>query len=195
MIEKKKIIAKRYANAFFDLLEKEDLETGFKDFEAFTALFFGYEGLSEILLHPTIHMNRKIKLIQNIFGASAQHLVVDFICMLIKKKRLGLFEQISQEVERLYRRQHGIRGIIIKTAVPLLESERKRLRKILSHKFGRIEIREIVDPAILGGIIVQFTDQVVDESIRNRLKLLQELMDRVDNDWLQTLITQPTIAL
>jgi len=41
MIEKKKIIAKRYANAFFDLLEKEDLEAGFKDFEAFNALFFG----------------------------------------------------------------------------------------------------------------------------------------------------------
>ncbi|GAB4270543.1 MAG: F0F1 ATP synthase subunit delta [Candidatus Rifleibacteriota bacterium] len=196
MIEKKKIIARRYAEAFFSAIEEAgEFEECFKDFEAFTALYFGYEGLSEVLLHPTIHVDQKIALIRKIFGTSAQTLVIDFISLLIKKKRLGLFERISQEVERLYRRKNGIRGIIIKSAVPLLKDERQKLRAILSDRFGRVEIREIVDPGILGGLIVQFTDQVVDESIRNRMRNLRELMIRIDNEWLAKLIDQPTIAL
>lgn len=195
MIEKKKIICKRYAEAFFKAIEESNFEENFKDFEAFTALYFGYEGLAEILQHPTIHVNRKIEMINRIFGSSSQRLVIDFLSLLIKKKRLSLFERIAQEVERLYRRKNGIRGIIIKTAVPLLNDERTRLRSVLSQKFGRVEVREIVDPAILGGLIVQFTDQVVDESIRTRLKQLKEMMIRVDNEWLATLISQPSIAL
>lgn len=195
MIERKKIIAKRYAEAFFKAIQADDFEECFKDFEAFTALYFGYEGLSEILLHPTVHIDRKIEMLQRIFGPRANRLVIDFISLLIKKKRLNLFERISQEIERMYRRLHGIRGIIIKSAIPLEHHERTRLRAILAQKFGRIEIREIVDPHILGGLIIQFTDQVVDESIRNRLKQLRDLMVRVDNEWLASLISQPTLAL
>lgn len=195
MIEKKEIIAKRYAIAFFKTIEEKNFEECFKDFEAFTALYFGYEGLAEILQHPTIHMERKIEMIRSIFGKESQKLVIDFVSLLIKKQRLGLFERITQEIERLYRKKHGIHGIIIKTAVPLLDDERTRLRNILAKKLGRIEVREIVDPNILGGLIVQFTDQVIDESIRTRLKQLKELMIRIDNEWLATLINQPSIAL
>lgn len=195
MIERKKIVAKRYAEAFFKAIQAEDFEECFKDFEAFTALYFGYEGLAEILQHPTIHVDRKIDMLRRIFGPRTSHLVVDFVSLLVKKKRMVLFERISQEVERMYRRLHGIRGIIIKSAIPLQDSERTRLRAILAQKFGRIEIRELVDPAILGGLVIQFTDQVVDVSIRNRIKQLHELMVRVDNEWLANLISQPTLAL
>ncbi len=195
MIERRKIVAQRYAEAFFKAIQADEFEECFKDFEAFSALYLGYEGLAEILVHPTIHVERKIEMLQRIFGARARRLVVDFISLLIKKKRMNLFERISQEVECMYRRLHGIRGIIIKSAVPLLNNERARLRSVLAQKYGRIEIREVVDPAILGGLVVQFTDQVVDESIRNRLKQLRDLMVRVDNEWLVNLIIQPSLAL
>jgi F-type H+-transporting ATPase subunit delta len=195
MIERKKIIAKRYAEAFFKAIEADDFEDCFKDFEAFAALYFGYEGLAEILTHPTIHINQKIEMLQRIFGPSARKLVIDFVSLLVKKKRMVLFERIAQEVERMYRRVHGIRGIIIKSAVPLLDNEKTRLRAILAQKFGRIEIREIVDPAILGGLVIQFTDQVVDESVRNRLRQLREMLVKRDGEWLATLINQPTLAL
>ncbi len=195
MIKKQKVIAKRYAEAFCNSVEEKDFAEAFKDFQAFSALYFGYEGLSEVLLHPTIHVDRKTAMLQRIFGKTANAMVTNFICLLIKRNRLNLFERISYEVEQIYREKHGITGIIIKSAVPLLPQEKLRLRAVLALKFGRIEIREVVAPEILGGLIIQFTDQVVDESIRNRLKQLHELMVKVDKEWLATLITQPTIAL
>lgn len=195
MIERKKIIYKRYAEAFYLSIAEDDFEECFKDFEAFCAIYFGVEGLREILNHPTIHVDRKIDMLQRIFGPQARRKVVDFICLLLRRERINHFEGIAAEVERFYRRRNGIRGIVVKSSVALTREERKRLREVLTRKFGRIEIREIVDSNILGGLIVHFGDEVIDESIRSRMKMLRELMIRVDNEWLAALINQPSLAL
>lgn len=195
MIERKKIIYKRYAEAFFMAIAEDDFEECFKDFEAFCAIYFGFEGLREILNHPTIHVDRKIDMLQRIFGPKARRKVVDFICLLLRRERINHFEGISAEVERFYRRKNGIRGIVVKSSIALTRDERMRLRDVLTRKFGRIEIREIVDSSILGGLIIHFGDEVIDESIRSRMKMLRELMIRVDNEWLAALINQPSLAL
>lgn len=190
-----RITCKRYAEAFFNSIEEDNLEECFKDFEAFSAIYFGYEGLREILNHPTIHVNRKIDMLRRIFGNKARRLVVDFLCLLLKRERINLFEAISNEVERFYRRKNGIRGIVVRSAIPLEKDERNRLREVLTQKFGRIEVREIVDKAVVGGLVIYLGDQVIDESLRSRIKQLRELMIRVDAEWLITLINQPSIAL
>ncbi len=192
---KARTTCKRYAEAFFNAIEADDLDECFKDFEAFTAIYFGYEGLREILNHPTIHVNRKIEMLQRIFGPKARRLVVDFLCLLLKRERIHLFEPISNEIERFYRRKNGIRGIVVRSALPLEIAERNRLREVLTRKFGRIEVREIVDKAIVGGMVIYFGDQVIDESLRSRIKQLRELMIRVDAEWMMTLINQPSIAM
>ena len=195
MDKKRKVITKRYAEAFFLTIEGERFEESFKDFQAFFACYAGVDDLSKILNHPTIHPNRKIEMVRRLFGDQADRRVVDFICLLIRKERIHMFSDIGLEIERLYRRRHGIRGIIIKTAVALTDVERMRLRGILTRKFGRVEIREKVDRDVIGGLVVQFGDQVIDDSLKARLKLLREMMIRVDNEWLMSLINQPTLAL
>jgi len=189
------VICKRYAEAFFLSIEEDEFEDCFKDFEAFSAIYFGFEGLREILNHPTIHVNRKIEMLQRIFGTQARRKVVDFLCLLLQRERINHFEGIALEVERFYRRKNGIRGIIVRSAVPLHTEERTRVRDVLTRKFGRVEIREIVDKMVVGGLVIQFGDQVIDESLRSRIKQLRELMVRVDAEWLMTLINQPSIAL
>ncbi len=196
MIEqKKKIIYKRYAEAFFTAILEHDFEECFKDFEAFCAIYFGFDGLREILNHPTIHVNRKIEMLKRIFGPKAREKVVDFLCLLVKRRRINYFEGIAQEVERFYRRKNNIRGIVVKSSLPLTREQRVKLRQVLTTKFGHVEIREIVDKKIIGGLIIQFGDEVIDESLRYRLKTLRDIMIRVDNEWLATLINEPGIAI
>ncbi len=192
---RQKITSKRYAEAFFHAIEDDDFEECFQDFEAFSAIYFGYDGLREILNHPTIHINRKTEMLQRIFGPQSRRKVVDFLCLLVKRERINLFEGIASEVERFYRRKNGIRGIVVRSALPLDKDERKRLRDVLTRKFGRVEVREVVDKAVVGGLVIHFGDQVIDESLRSRIKQLRELMIRVDAEWMMTLINQPSIAL
>lgn len=195
MNKRKQIIIKRYAEAFFLSIEEDDFEECFKDFEAFNAIYFGFDGFRDILNHPTIHTNRKLEMLQRVFGEQAKPKVLHFICMLLRRERMDCFEGIALEVERFYRRKNGIRGVIVKSPVPLTTTERDQLRELLTRKLGRIEIREKIDPYLIGGLVIHFGDQVIDESVRAKLKLLRELMIRVDNEWMATLINQPSIAI
>jgi len=195
MNKQKKIVTKRYAEAFFSAIEGDRFEESFQDFQAFFACYMGVDDLKDILNHPTIHPNRKIEMIRKLLGKAASQTVVDFICLLIRRERIHMFSDIALEIERLYRRRHGIRGIIVKSSVPLNDSERIKLRDVLGRKFGRVEVREKVDPELVGGLVIQFGDQVIDDSIKAKLRLLRELMIRVDNEWLLALINQPSLAL
>jgi F-type H+-transporting ATPase subunit delta len=134
-------------------------------------------------------------MLQRIPGPQVRRRVVDFLCLLVQRGRINHFEGIATEVERFYRRKNGIRGIIIRSALPLHGEERIQLREVLTRKFGRVEVREIVDKTVVGGLVIHFGDQVIDDSLRSRIKQLRELMFKVDAEWLMTLINQPSIAL
>jgi F-type H+-transporting ATPase subunit delta len=63
----------------------------------------------------------------------------------------------------------------IRTAVPLDDSQRDRLAEALSAATGkRVELKVIVDPAVLGGILTRIGDTVIDGTVRHRLDQLKE---------------------
>ena len=59
--------------------------------------------------------------------------------------------------------------------MPLDDGQRQRLAQALANATGKtVEVRVIVDPSVLGGIIAQVGDTVIDGSIRHKLDLLKE---------------------
>ena len=192
---KDKIISKRYAISFLETSAGSDVDSIYSDFMAFVKVFAGDEKLRYVLAHPEIDLGRKITLTANILGENGQKIACNFICLLVKRQRINLLKKIEREVTALYKKQKGIRDIIVKSAVPLNEEERSKLNTILKRKFGHLDITEEVDPSVVGGLIICFEDRLLDESIRFRLKKLKELMVRIDNEWLASLIDQPGLAI
>lgn len=186
---------KRYAEAFFSVIEEKDLEACYADFQAFVEIYEKHEELRNILENPAIEIERKLDFVKKVFADKLQEDVFNFIFLLINQKRIYLLSQTADIVDKFYREKHGIRGIKVKTVIPLTKEERNRLETILTKKFGKIEIKEVIDPDLLGGLIIQLDDQVVDESIRVKLHLLRETMDRVDKNWMQLIIEQPSLAI
>ena len=67
----------------------------------------------------------------------------------------------------------------VRTAVPLDASHRERLAAALSRATGReIELKAIVDEAVIGGVVATVGDQVFDGSIRRKLELAREQLTR-----------------
>jgi F-type H+-transporting ATPase subunit b len=63
---------------------------------------------------------------------------------------------------------------VITSALPLDEGERATYQSALKAKLGAdVEVVFKTDPAILGGVIVQVGDQVVDDSVAGKLGLLK----------------------
>jgi F-type H+-transporting ATPase subunit delta len=63
----------------------------------------------------------------------------------------------------------------VRSAVALDDTQRDRLAAALSRATGKqVEVRVIVDPAVLGGVVARIGDTVIDGSVRNRLAQLKE---------------------
>ena len=63
----------------------------------------------------------------------------------------------------------------VRVAAPLDEDQRRRLAEALSQTVGRpIDIKVIVDPAVLGGVVTTIGDEVIDGSVRRRLEQLRD---------------------
>jgi F-type H+-transporting ATPase subunit delta len=188
---KARLIARRYAGAFFRAITGEHLDASFQDFEAFTAFYFGFGGLREVLEHPVIPFPKKAALLDKMFPGDSRSHTCSFLKVLIRRRRLELLPVIAEEVEAMFRKARHIMGIQIRSAVPLLDHERQRLREVLQKRFGAIEVREVVDSGIQGGLVIWYENHVIDTSIRSKLRQLREHLLRIDTEWLDALGSLP----
>ncbi|MBO8126342.1 MAG: F0F1 ATP synthase subunit delta [Firmicutes bacterium] len=63
----------------------------------------------------------------------------------------------------------------VKTVVPLDDEAREKLGRVLKELTGKdVELNNVIDPSILGGMIVQMGDTIIDMSLATRLNELEE---------------------
>ena len=131
---------------------------------------------AQVLNNPVIPAERKRAIVTAARpGLSPQ--VGRFIGLLIDRGRLDWLGQI---IERLRARVDELRGVetaTVTTAVPLGAGEREVLATRLSQQFGkRIQLSERVDPGLIGGVVAQVGDQILDGSVRGRLERLRRVL-------------------
>lgn len=110
----------------------------------------------------------------------ADKLVRNFLLLVTEKGRIAEIEEIQEEFERLIAREARVLELELTTAVELSDEEAaKVVRQIEDASGRRVEATRLVDPSIIGGIVVQAGSQRLDASVRGRLnKLRQELTAR-----------------
>jgi F-type H+-transporting ATPase subunit delta len=101
--------------------------------------------------------------------------VVDnFLKLLVEKHRMPVIFRIRAEYDRLWEEENKLLPVEITSAVELPEATVKQLGDRISEQTGRrVELSSHVEPEILGGIVVQVGNSVLDASIRNRLEQLR----------------------
>ena len=82
----------------------------------------------------------------------------------------ALFEQLKNEAERVLK-------VSVRSATAMDAGETGKLKDALKRRFGRdIEIEQSVDPAVIGGAIIDAGDVVIDGSVRGRLARLEQAL-------------------
>ena len=100
--------------------------------------------------------------------------VVSLVCMLTQRQRIPYVQAVADVFNDLYREHKGIARMTVTTCVPLRDTQRQQLIAALQKKYGKqVELTERIDPAILGGVIVQYGDTLLDNSVRSRLEAVR----------------------
>jgi F-type H+-transporting ATPase subunit delta len=167
-----------YARALLAVAEERGLSD--QVLEELTALA-GYldreTGLHDLLANPLTEADVKERLLEKALRGRASDLLVDALDVVARKQRLGLLPAIAEAYRRAYRDARGIVDVSVKSAVPLTEALRARLVEAASRYTGKkAELFESVDPALLGGLVVQVGDEKIDASVAARLKTLSNAL-------------------
>jgi F-type H+-transporting ATPase subunit delta len=63
----------------------------------------------------------------------------------------------------------------VRSAVDLSDDQRQRLAEAIKTSSGKdVEIKVVIDPTVLGGVITEIGDDIIDGSVRRRLNQLRE---------------------
>lgn len=120
------------------------------------------------------HVSDRLAAAAAITPPEAPQEVRNFLLLLADQGHLDLLDDIIADLGRLMRKGPEARVARVISAVPLTEDEAAQLRaKILSRFGGDLEFDFRVDPSILGGVIVQVGDRVIDGSVAGKLMAMK----------------------
>jgi len=175
-------IAVPYAKALFEFsLEKNALESVYKDMQALASLCSSNRDFLLMLKSPILKTEKKQKILSAVFKDSVSDITRGFLKIITAKKRESLLPDMSLAFVDLYKDYKGILTTWLKTAVPVTEEVRKQiLEKMNTQTKGSIELLEEVKEELIGGFVLQWKDKQYDASILNQVNKMRKGMAMIN---------------
>lgn len=166
--------ASRYANSLIQLAQEQgSLEEVKADMEAIAQAIAESHELDLMLQSPIIKSDAKQKVLSGIFGKSISKLSMQFVTLVAAKGREGILMQIAHAFIDAYKDLKGIVTAQVTSASALSADQREALKQSLASTGRTIELTEVVDPSIIGGLKIKVDDQRIDASVRRKLNDLK----------------------
>ena len=167
-------LASRYAKSLLDLaVEQNQVEVTLKDIQLLSAVCHQSRDFANMLRSPIIKADKKHAIINAIIGNELQApLTKAFINLLVNKGREANLPEIADAFISQYKELNNIKTVKLTTAIPANDSVRQAIRSkvvALLSADATIELKEEVNPELIGGFVLQMDDKLFDASIRRDL--------------------------
>jgi F-type H+-transporting ATPase subunit delta len=169
-------LLKRYSGALFALAEGQKiLPAVTEDLRRIHDVIEKSASLKKALSNPLYDKKSVASaVVQIIRRIGANTMTQQFVTVLSANGRLFLLPEFYHSFKQMLAEKNGEVQAHITSATPLSAAQKKNLTKGLESATGKkIELEEIVDPAILGGLIVKLGSKMVDDSIDGRIERLK----------------------
>ncbi len=134
--------------------------------------------LSRLLGDPDVDTPTKKRTL-GALTEGATPLVVNFVQVLLDRGRADLIEPIGREFEARVAHEEGRLRVVVRTAIPMPDDLRRDvIGRLERNAGGPIDVEAVVDPAIVGGVVIQTETARVDASVRQRLDSMRQSMGR-----------------
>jgi F-type H+-transporting ATPase subunit delta len=165
-----------YAEALFSVARAEGtLEEVEDELFRFSQTLQGSDELREALTDPAIPASRRQQIVEDLLGDKASSTTTALVSMVVGTGRARELPDIIRRLVEMSAAAANKEVAEVRSAVPLNDDQRHRLAKALYKATGKdVEVKVVVDPSVLGGIVAQVGDTVIDGTVRSRLDQLRD---------------------
>ena len=166
-------VVEPYAEALMSLAQEKNLtdEIG-NNIRSMQTMFAESPELSTFLASPLIKAEDKKAVIKKIAGDDTNSFFINFLMLLVDRKRISFVEGIFRKYLEILRKINNVVLAEVTSAVKLYEGEAEKLVQKIKNLTGAndVEIQTIIDPDIIGGVIIKVGSQVYDASLKGQLR-------------------------
>lgn len=170
-------VARPYAKAVFEsALEKNRLEPWLVAIKNL-ALIANCPEMESVITNPLITKKKLVDLFVDVAGKSLEQAdeLKELVKLLAESKRLTLLPAIAEVYEQFILDYEKKIEVKVVSAYPIDDARMQRLARALQNSLKRqVTLECSIDRTLLGGVIVYAGDQVIDGSLRSKLKRLAE---------------------
>jgi len=173
-----KQVGKRYSKALFEVAEEQNsVEEMLEDLKALKQVYEENPSLGIALAGRSISRTEKTKILdtlKNQFG----ELMQDFMGLVFDNNRMDCIIEIADAFIAKYDEVNAIVEATVTTTVDLDASQEETLKSVIKKRFSvnEVNLTKIVDPTIIGGVIIRVGDQVVDGSVVKRFNDIKKTL-------------------
>ncbi|MEI8373042.1 MAG: ATP synthase F1 subunit delta [Planctomycetota bacterium] len=122
----------------------------------------------------------KTALLDNVFASQISRLLLNFLKVVSRHGRLDCLRAIRREARKLHEEMQGNVRVRVTTATAVDQQQIEQITATLGESLGqRLILETVVDPALIGGIVLRIGDTVYDGSVANQLQSIrQQMIDR-----------------
>ena len=160
-----------YAKALFEVARAEGtLDEVEDELFRFARTLESSDLLREKLTDELIPATRRQGIVEDLLGGKATPTTVQLVSMVVGS---GRGRDLPAIIDRLVLRATSAKGLEVaevRSAIPLSDDQQTRLAAALANATGKqVNLKVVIDPSVLGGIIATVGDAVIDGSVRTRL--------------------------
>lgn len=171
-------VGKRYSKALYEVAQEENsLDEILEDLKSLKTIYRENPNLVVAFEGRSISKAEKTKIL-DILKKPFGELMQNFLSMLFERDRLDCMDEIADAFINKYDADHGIVEVTVTSTIELSSEQEDKLKSVIEQRFSvkQVNLTKIVDPSIIGGVIIRVGDQVIDGSVLKRYTAIKNLL-------------------
>ncbi|MGA9335334.1 MAG: F0F1 ATP synthase subunit delta [Rudaea sp.] len=166
-------LARPYARAAFEAARERNALAAWSNHLAFSAQVLGDARVSSIVGDPRLGNADLVGLLLPP-DAPADSAFATFLGVLVENQRVALLPEIDALFDGFKREAEHVLKVTLRSATAVDAAQADAIKIALKKRFNReIELEQKIDPAVIGGAVLDAGDLVIDGSVRGRLQRLE----------------------
>lgn len=167
-----------YGEALYALAQDEGLSKQILDeISVLEQSFRAEPDFIRLLGTPNLSVQERCKILDDSFRENVHPYVLNFLKILTEKGYMRHFSDCCKAYEESINRDNGILPVTAITAVPLNAAQTDKLTEKLCQLTGKqVKLHNRIDPAILGGVRLDYDGKRLDDTVAHRLDAVRELL-------------------